>query len=60
MGVNALALLPAYIAANEAQLALSGDLSQTELLDTRTGEITTLSEVVTGDRPVLLWYWAPH
>jgi hypothetical protein len=45
---------------NEAQLALSDDLSTSELLDVRTGQITNLSEVVTGDRPILVWYWAPH
>lgn len=39
---------------------LSSDLSVSELFDTRTGEITNLSEVVTGDRPILVWYWAPH
>jgi hypothetical protein len=39
---------------------LSRDLSESELFDTRTGEITNLSEVVTGDRPILVWYWAPH
>jgi hypothetical protein len=45
---------------NQAVLQLSDDLSVTDLLDIRTGEITDLSEVVTGDRAVLVWYWAPH
>lgn len=45
---------------NEVQLKLTDDLAQTELLDGESGQITTLGEVVTGDRPVLLWYWSPN
>lgn len=45
---------------NQLQLKLTDDLVQTELLDGASGQITSLSEVVTGDRPVLLWYWAPN
>jgi hypothetical protein len=41
-------------------LALTSDVATTQLLDTADGSITQLSDVVTGDRPVLLWYWAPH
>ncbi len=46
--------------ANQAEIVTSGDISQTEMLDVSSGEITSLSEVVTGDRAVLVWYWAPH
>ena len=46
--------------ANTASLQLTSDLETTEMLDSRTGEITDLSEVVTGDRAVLMWYWAPN
>ena len=45
---------------NEAQLSLSEDLSRSELLVGETGQITSLGDVVTGDRPVLVWYWAPN
>ena len=45
---------------NEATLALTGDLASTQLLDTTDGGIADLGDIVTGDRPVLLWYWAPH
>jgi hypothetical protein len=45
--------------ANLPALQLTSDLTSTQLLDGRTGQITDLSEVVTGDRPVLMWYWAP-
>ena len=46
--------------ANVSQVQISSDLSATELLDTRDGSVTSLDDVVTGDRAVLLWYWAPH
>ncbi len=46
--------------ANEFELRLTSDVATTQLLDTADGGIAQLSEVVTGDRPVLLWYWAPH
>ena len=47
-------------ASNEAAIVTSDDISQTQMLDVSSGEITSLSEVVTGDRAVLAWYWAPH
>ena len=50
----------AAAATNEAQLDLTGIITTTQLLDTADGGIAQLSDVVTGDRPVLLWYWAPH
>ena len=46
--------------ANEAALQLTSDVATTQLLDTTDGGIAQLADVVTGDRPVLLWYWAPH
>jgi len=46
--------------ANIDDLATSDDFSQIEVLDVDTGEPTTLAATVTGDRPVLLWFWAPH
>ena len=45
---------------NEPQLQLTADLATTQVLHTADGTATSLSEVVTGDRAVLLWYWAPH
>lgn len=50
----------AAAATNELSLTLTSDVSTTQLLDTADGGIAQLSEIVTGDRPVLLWYWAPH
>ena len=46
-------------AANTRSLQLTSDISTTQMLDGRSGEIVDLSQVVTGDRAVLLWYWAP-
>jgi len=45
---------------NQGQLTLTDDLATSEMLDTADGSIVDLRDVVTGDRPVLLWYWAPH
>ena len=45
--------------ANAGSLQLTSDFSTTQMLDARSGEIVDLGQVVTGDRPVLLWYWAP-
>lgn len=50
----------AAAATNELSLSLTSDVATTQLLDTADGAIAQLSDVVTGDRPVLLWYWAPH
>lgn len=50
----------AAAATNESELQLTSDLITTQLLDTADGSISDLSAVVTGDRPVLLWYWAPN
>jgi len=45
---------------NEAALQLTSDVLSTELLNAADGSIQDLGDIVTGDRPVLLWYWAPH
>lgn len=45
---------------NESQLELTNRVTTSELLDTADGSIRSLPEVVTGDRAVLVWYWAPH
>jgi len=50
----------AVAAQNAAVLGLSDDVATTGLLDGVTGEITSLGDVVTGDRAVLVWYWAPN
>ncbi len=41
-------------------LTANADIRLTEILDVRSGDATTLADTATGDRPVLLWFWAPH
>ena len=50
----------AAASSNVATLALTSDVATTQLLDAADGSIAQLSDLVTGDRPVLLWYWAPN
>ncbi len=56
-------------AADSAAVAAAGnidilepndDVRLLEVLDVTNGEPTTLASTVDGDRPVLLWFWAPH
>ena len=30
------------------------------MVDVHTGETVNLQAVVTGDTPLLFWFWAPH
>lgn len=46
--------------ANIDNLESTGDVRTTEVLNLSDGSKSTLEQAVTGDRPVLLWYWAPH
>jgi len=57
---------PAAQAANEAAaanidgLAQNSNVADIQVLDVADGSISTLRGAVDGDRPVLLWFWAPH
>ena len=44
----------------ETSLATSLDVSDIEVLSVDDGSVSSLRDAVTGDRPVLLWFWAPH
>jgi len=44
----------------DQSLVANSDVRLTEVLDVRTGAASSLSAAVDGDRPVLLWFWAPH
>ena len=46
--------------ANIEGLTPSDDVRLIEVLDVESGGVTTLADAVDGDRPVLLWFWAPH
>ncbi len=47
-------------AANQANLATSDDVRDIEVLSVDDGSVSSLRDAVDGDRPVLLWFWAPH
>ncbi len=46
--------------ANEELLQPSDDARDVEVLSVADGSITSLRQVVDGDRPLLLWFWSPH
>lgn len=50
----------ANAAANEPGLVIAGSPDLTEVLLVADGSVTTLADAVTGDRPLLIWFWAPH
>lgn len=45
---------------NLPHLQTADDARDIELLSVSDGSVATLREAVDGDRPVLLWFWAPH
>jgi len=47
-------------AANIDDLAQSANVAEIELLNVVDGSVATLDGAIDGDRPVLLWFWAPH
>lgn len=51
---------PATATADAGADAVTDDISAIEVLDLPSGASTTLAATITGDRPVLLWFWAPH
>lgn len=46
--------------ANQDELQQADDLRDIEVLDVSDGSIASLRSAVDGDRPVLLWFYAPH
>ena len=45
---------------NIPNLQTSDDVRDIEVVSVYDGSVTSLLEVATGDRPVLVWFWAPH
>ena len=45
---------------NQELLQTADDARDIEVLDVGDGSIATLRDAVDGDRPVLLWFYAPH
>lgn len=57
----ALAARVAQVAEDNIPLLESADsVFDVEVLDVADGSISTLRDVVTGDRPVLVWFYSPH
>lgn len=46
--------------ANRDDLQQTGNVLDIEVLDVSDGSKSTLRTAVDGDRPVLLWFYAPH
>ena len=46
--------------ANLPSLQPADDVRDIEVLSVTSGATTSLREAVTGDRPVLVWFYAPH
>ena len=65
-GEGAAPATPEAAAAGDAAAENRDDLQQTgnvldiEVLDVSDGSKSTLRTAVDGDRPVLLWFYAPH
>ncbi len=47
-------------ATNIDELQSSDNVLDIEVLDVADGAISSLRQAVDGDRPVLLWFYAPH
>jgi hypothetical protein len=45
---------------NTPLLSTPDDVRDVEVLSVADGSITTLRAAIDRDRPVLLWFWAPH
>ena len=41
-------------------LAGPGDVPDLDMVDVHTGETVNLQTLVTGQTPLLFWFWAPH
>ena len=46
--------------ANGTAVAVSADVPDLEMVDVSSGSNVRLASLVTGDKPLLLWFWAPH
>lgn len=52
---------PALVSANIAQAAKPANpLPAVSVTDIRTGRAVALQSAMTGKKPLLVWFWAPH
>jgi hypothetical protein len=47
-------------AAPDAPASAAGDVPDLDMVSVYTGETVNLQSLVSGETPVLLWFWAPH
>lgn len=59
-GVSSDASAEEAAAANLPNLATGETVFDVEVLSVADGSVSSLRDTVTGDRPVLVWFWAPH
>ena len=47
-------------AAPDAAAGAAGDVPDLDMVSVYTGETVNLRSLVSGETPLLLWFWAPH
>ncbi len=50
----------ADVAASDAPAGAAGDVPDLDMISAYTGETVNLQSLVSGETPLLLWFWAPH
>ena len=48
------------VAAPDAPASAAGDVPDLDMVSVYTGETVNLQSLVSGQTPLLLWFWAPH
>ena len=48
------------VAASDVPASPSGDVPDLDMVSVHTGEVVNLQSLVSGETPLLLWFWAPH
>lgn len=48
------------VAASDGPASPAGDVPDLDMTNVHTSETVNLQSVVSGDTPVLLWFYAPH
>lgn len=48
------------VAASDVAASPAGDVPDLDMVSVYTGEIVNLQSLVSGETPLLFWFWAPH
>ena len=46
--------------ASDAPASAAGDVPDLDMVSVHSGEAVNLQSLVSGETPLLLWFWAPH